>query len=154
MSKVADALSEAVIDAPPEVVFKQILDLFEGVSHWHTPNTDHKHRENTPLGKVGAIYDTTIRGQFPVKLTSKITKIVDNKLIEFEEGGDFIGTATWIFEASNGKTNLKFRWTAHPKKLLFVLLFPFMNVETTVEKGHRESNEQGFKLMNDYLTKK
>ncbi len=154
MPKVFDALSEAVIDAPPDVVFQEILNLFANVSQWHVPNTDHIPRKDTPVGKVGAIYDVMIHGNpVSIKLTSKITKIVENRLIEFEEGGDFVGTGTWIFEPSNGKTNLKFRWRTYPNKLMFKLMFPFLNV-ANLEKGHIESNMQGYRLMNEYLNKK
>jgi hypothetical protein len=154
MPKVVDALTETVINAPPEVVYKEILDLFAGDSQWHIPNTVKEHRSNTPLGKVGAIYDIKISGTgVAVKINSKITKIVENKLIEFEEGGDFAGTATWIFEPLDGKTDLKFRWNARPNTLLFKVFLNLFISPEKIEKNHIETNLQGFKLLNEYLNK-
>jgi hypothetical protein len=145
-----DVLDEAVIDSPPMVVYKAILDEYAGVTHWWMPYRESKPREDKPIIREGAIFDITVHGTVTPKFSEKITKIVEAKSIEVEFAGDFIGTGEWIFEPTDGKTKLKFQFNAKPKRLSFVLLSPFVNL------GKRHSNvmQKGFKALNSYLSKK
>ena len=145
-----DAFDEAVIDGPPLVVFKTILDEYAGITHWRMPLKESKIREGTPHGREGAIYDGTVHIRGTPKGSLKITKIVEGKLIEFEEEGDFVGTGIWTFEPTNGKTKIGYRWSGRPKRLLIRLLSPFINIR----KMHSDQQQKTFTALNSYLSKK
>jgi len=145
-----DALDEAVINSPPLVVFKAILDEAAGVTHWWTPYWESKLRGETPINREGAIFDITIPGKHTARFSARITKIVEGKLIEVEFTGDFTGTGTWTFEPTDGKTRLQYRWNVRPKKLSFVLVSPFIDMG----KIHSDVMQKGFKALNSYLSQK
>src|SRR3972149_11247776 len=123
-----DVTDEAVIDSPPLVVFEAILNEAAGVTHWWMPHWASKPRGETPIGRQGAIFDITVHRSGTPKFSSKIMKLVEGKLIEVEHEGDFAGTGTWTFEPKDGKTKVRFRWNVRPKRLLFVLVSPFINM--------------------------
>jgi len=145
-----DVTDEVIIDSPPLVVFKAILNEIAGVTHWWMPHLECRLRGETPVDREGAIFDVTIHGRWTPRWTAKITKIVEGRLIEVEQEGDFAGTGTWTFEPTDGKTKVRFRWNVRPKRLLFVLVSPFVNI------GKRHSNvmQKGFKALKSYLSQK
>jgi hypothetical protein len=145
-----DAFDEAVIDGPPLVVFKAILDEYAGVTHWRMPLMESKIREGTPVGREGAIYDGALHTFGTPKGSIKITKIVEGKLIEVEEEGDFVATGTWTFEPTNGKTKIGYRWSGRPKRLSIRLLSPFINIR----ERHSDLWQKVFIALNSYLSKK
>jgi hypothetical protein len=145
-----DVLDEAVIDSPPMVVYKAILNEYAGVTHWWMPHCELKPRRNTQVDREGAIVDVTIHTSGTPKFSFKMTKIVEAKSIEEECVGDFVGTGKWTFEPTDGKTKVQYRWNVRPKRLSFVLLSPFIDMG----KGHSETMQIGFKALNNYLSKK
>ncbi len=144
-----DAFDEAVIDSPPLIVFKAILDEYAGITHWRMPMVESKIREGTPHGREGAIYDGLRHTRGTPRGSLRITKIVEGKLIEFEEEGDFVGTGIWTFESANGKTEIGYRWSGTPKRLLIRLLSPFIDIK----KMHSEQQQKIFTALNSYLNK-
>ena len=145
-----DVVDETVIDSPPLIVFKAILNETAGITHWWMPDMALRLREETPIVCEGAIVDVTVHGPGTPKWTAKITKIVEGELIELEEEGDFAGTGTWTFEPSDGKTRIRFRWNVRPKRLLYVLMSHFVNIG----KSHSEVMQKGFRALNGYLNQK
>ena len=147
-----DVLDEAVIDSPPMVVYKAFLNELAGVTHWWMPYLELKLRGDMPIDREGAIVDVTNHTQRGVtsKYSWKITKIVEAKSVEVEIAGDFAGTGEWTFEPTDGKTKVKFRWNARPKRLIIVLVSPFVNIG----KRHSDVMQKGFKALNSYLSKK
>ena len=147
-----DVISEAVIDAPPMVVYKAILNEIAGVTHWWMPYMEFKLRGDIPIDREGAIFDATISptSRMNAKFSAKMTKIVEAKLIEEEIAGDFIGTGTWTFEPTDGKTKAQYRFNARTNGLLYSLFSPFVNYG----KRHSDIMEKGFKALNSYLSKK
>jgi uncharacterized protein YndB with AHSA1/START domain len=145
-----DAVDEAVIDKPPLLVFKAILDEHAGITHWWMPHWESKLRGETPMDHEGAIFDITVHGKHTPRFSAKITKIVEGKLIEMKDEGDFAGTGTWTFEPTDGKTRVRFRWNVRPKRLSFVLVSPFIDME----RFHSDKMQKGFKALNSYLTQK
>jgi hypothetical protein len=145
-----DAFDEVVIDGPSLVVFKAILDEYAGITHRRMPLKESKIREGTPHGREGAIYDGTVHIRGTPRGSLRITKIVEGKLIEFEEEGDFVGTGIWTFEPINGKTKIGYRWSGRPKRLLIRLLSPFINIR----KMHSDQQQKTFTALNSYLSKK
>ena len=104
-----------------------------------------------PIDREGAIVDVTIHDRgVTIKMTAKMTKIVEAKAIEEEVSGDFVGTGTWTFEPTDGKTKVQYRWKVRPKRLSFVLLSPFVDMG----KKHSDTMQKGFKALNSYLSKK
>jgi hypothetical protein len=144
-----DAFDEAVIDSPPLIVFKAILDEYAGITHWRMPLVESKIREGTPHGREGAIYDATRHTRGTPKGSLRITKIVEGKLIEVEEEGDFVGTGIWTFEPTNGKTKIGYRWSGRPKRLSFRLLSPFIDIR----RMHSDGMQKIFIALNSYLSK-
>jgi hypothetical protein len=80
----------------------------------------------------------------------KITKLVQNELIEFELGGDFVGTETWTFEPFDDKTKVQLRWVGATNRLLLSFFSPVVNVA----KMHSNAIQQGFVACNSYLCRK
>ncbi len=76
-----------------------------------------------------------------------MTKLVENKSIELEVAGDLIGTGTWIFEPTDGKTKAKYQFRVRTNSLLFSVLSPSVNLE----KGHSDEVQQVLKELNSYL---
>jgi uncharacterized protein YndB with AHSA1/START domain len=150
MPKNIDVVDEAVIDSPPMVVFKAILDEYAGVTHWWMPYYEPKPREDKPIIREGAIFDVTVHTSGTPKFSEKVTKIVEAKSIEVAIVGDFVGTGEWTFEPTDGKTKLQFRFNARPKRLSFVLLSPFVNIG----KRHSDVMQKGFNALESYLSKK
>jgi len=147
-----DVISEAVIDSPPMVVYKAILNEASGVTHWWMPYMEFKLRGDMPIDREGAIFDATINptSRMNAKFSAKLTKIVEAKLIEEEIAGCFVGTASWTFEPTDGKTKAQYRFNARTNGILYSLFSPFVNY------GKRNSDimEKGFKALNSYLSKK
>jgi hypothetical protein len=147
-----DAINEAVIDAPPMVVYKALLNEVAGVTHWWMPYMEFKLRGNIPIDHEGAIYDATISptSRMNAKFSAKLTKIVEGKLIEEEVAGCFIGTASWTFESIDGKTKAQHRFNARTNGLIYSIFSPFVDYK----KNHSDIMEKGFKALNSYLSKK
>jgi len=61
-----------------------------------------------------------------------------------------LGTGTWTFEPTDGKTKLRFRWNVRPKRPLFVLVRPFINIG----KLHSDVMQKGFKALNSHFSQK
>jgi hypothetical protein len=146
-----ELIDEAVIDAPSMAVYKAVLDEYAGVTHWFMPYIEYKPRGDTPV-REGTIVDAIInpKSRTKMKCSTKVTKLVEGKLIEEEYAGDFVGTGSWTFEPTDGKTKLQQRQNTKPNKLLFSIVAPFVKVE----KGHSETMQKGFKSLNSYLSKK
>jgi len=145
-----DAVDEAVIDSPALVVFRAILDEAAGVTHWWMPHWESKLRGETPIDRVGAVFDISIHGRGTPRFSGKITKIVEGELIEVEFGGDFVGTGTWTFEPVDRGTRVRYRWAVKPRRLSFVLLSPFIDMG----KAHSDVMQKGFKALGNYLSEK
>ena len=147
-----DVTDEAIIDSPPMVVYKSILNEYAGVTRWWMPHLEIKPRGNMPFDSEGAIFDLTVypTGRMNFKFSGKRTKIVEAKSIEEEYTGDWVGTGTFIFEPTDGKTKLQFRFNAKSNRLLFSLVSPFVNMG----KMHSDMIQKGFKSLNSYLSKK
>jgi uncharacterized protein YndB with AHSA1/START domain len=145
-----DVVDEAVIDSPPLVVFKAVLNEYAGVTHWWMPYLESKLRGETPIDQEGTVFDITVHGKHATRFSARITKLVEAKLIETKVEGDFAGTGTGTFEPRDGKTKVRFRWNVRPKRLSFRLLSPFIDMG----KPHSDVMQKGFKALDSYLSKK
>ena len=146
-------IDEAVIDSPPMVVYKAILDEIAGVTNWWMPYLEFKLRGDKPIVYEGAIFDLTIYPTSRItsfKVSAKVTKIVEAKSIELEMTGALVGTEYYTFEPTDGKTNLQIRLNARTNRLFFSLVSPFVNIG----KKHSDNMQKGFKALNSYLSKK
>ena len=158
MPQAIDALTEAVVDVPPEVAYREILKLYAGTSEWHFPNIRKRHRDDTPFECDGALYDVWVQARPPLTIhcIDKLVKKVDGRLLDFDETGDFRGSSTWIFEPSgDGGTTIKFRWLARPRRGLYVLLFTLFgsSIVEGIERSHKEMALHGFKLLEEHVKK-
>jgi uncharacterized protein YndB with AHSA1/START domain len=148
-----DVTDEAVIDAPPMEVYKAILTEFAGVTNWWLPYHGYKLRGELPIDHEGAIFDYIVFPKSRIassKISAKVTRIVEAKIIELELAGDFVGTEEWTFEPTKGKTKLKIRIIAKTNMLKASLFSPLVNIG----KGHSDNMQKGFKALNSYLSKK
>lgn len=144
------ACDEAIIDGPPDVVFKAILDEYSRVTHWWLPYSEQRQRGNLPINEEGSIVDLTIRTKRTrgtPNFSYKLTKIVKPKLIDVDISGDIAGKGEWTFESIEGKTRLKFEWDVKPRRLVYLLLSPFVDMG----KFHSEVMQYGYRALNDYL---
>ena len=144
-----DVLNETVIDSPPMVVYKAILNEYAGVTYWWMPTVEFKLRGDLPIEREGAIVDIIAHGNATAKVSVKMTKIVEAKSIEEEVAGDFEGTGKWIFDSTDGKTKVQFRFNVRTNRLLFSLASPFVNIG----KKHSDTMQKGFKALNSYLNR-
>ena len=145
-----DVTDEAVIDAPPKVVYKEMLDLFAGLTHWRMPHFEAKTRKDSPIGGENMISDIIIRGPMGLdsRFTTKVMKVEEGKSIVIDViGGDFIGTSMFTFESIDEKTHVSYRFAARPTKLLFNIISPL------VRKSHSNHIQNGYKSLNQYLNK-
>ncbi len=148
-----DVINEAVIDSPPLVVYKAILNEHAGVTHWWMPILEFKLMGNNPIDREGAIVVVTINPTSRIrsaKFSIKVTKIVEAKSIEYEVAGDFVGTGKWTFEPNDGKTKVQYRINFRLKRLSLILLSLFVDIG----KMHSDVIQKGFKACNSYLSKK
>lgn len=146
-----NVVDESIIDAPPLVVCKAILDELAGVSNWWLPDVETKVIGNIPPGRAGMISEIRVHRTGNARFTWKLTRIVDGELIDIKYGGDFAGNGKWTFEPVDGKTRIRFYWIdIVPKKVLFILVSPFIDLR----KSHSEVMHAGFKSLNNYLNKK
>ena len=102
-----EAFDEAVIDGPPDVVFKAILDEAAGVTHWWMPHWESKIRSETPIIKEGAVFDMTVHRTMTSKFSGLVTEIIEGEMIKTEFSGDIEGMGEWKFIPENGKTRLQ-----------------------------------------------
>jgi hypothetical protein len=116
------------------------------------PYFESKLRGDMPIDHEGAIVDITLHlgNGVTSKMTAKITKIVEAKLIEEEIAGGSVGTGTWTFEPTDGKTKVQYRSNSRTNSLLATLVSPFVDFG----KGHSDITQKGFQALNSNLSKK
>ena len=134
-------------------VYKAILNEYAGVTHWWMPCQESKLRGDIPIDREGVIVDITIhseRARGTPKFSYKLTKSVEAKSIEVEIAADIAGTGGWTFEPTDGKTKVQFRWNVRLKRLLYVLLSPFVDMG----KIHSGVMQKRYKALNSYLREK
>ena len=150
MAKV-DVTDEAIIEASPLAVYKALLNEVSGVTQWWMPYLQCKSRDGKLIDCEGGIFDAIIHpeSRLKVKVSCKITKMVEPKSILIEYTGDFIGTGEYTCEPVNEKTKLKFRFNVKTNNPLATIIAPFVNLA----KAHSEVMQQGFKACNSYLKK-
>ncbi len=142
-----DVTDEGIVDAPPNVVYRAILNELAGVTHWW-PHTVYRLRGEIPIDHEGAISDATAGNRLvTIRASFKVTKIVEDKSIEMEIAGDIEGNGKWIFEPTEGKTKVKYQFRVRTNSLLFSVVTPFVNLE----KGHSDEVRQVLKELNSYL---
>lgn len=146
-----DVTDEIIIDAPPMVVFRAILDEYSGITHFWMPHLEFKPRVAKLMDCEGGICDITARSHgLAANFSVKVIRIDPGKAINMELTGDLTGTENWIFEPLDGKTKVQLQWKGATNKLIFTLLSPI----ASAEKAHSESIQKGFKVLNAALTKK
>lgn len=150
---IIDVVDEGVIDAPPDIVCKAYLDEYAGLTHWHLPFSEMRHREGSPIGGENMITDITLHTRIGTesKFTTKITKVEEGKSIHIDYiGGDFIGTGVFTFTPFDGKTRISYRWTVRPTKLSHNIL----NIISPLARRHHSMVVQhGYKSLNEFLNK-
>jgi hypothetical protein len=146
-----DVADEFVVDASPKMVYKAILDMYAGVSSpWVSSTKVLKLRGGGSVCE-GAICDITVRAKgVTTKTSDKMTKIVEGKLIEYEETGDFVGSGKFTFEPTDGKTKMQLQRNVRTNRLLFSFLAHFINLKKT----HSDMAQQEIKALNSYLSQK
>ncbi len=147
------ASNEAIINGSPEIVYKAILNEYGGFTHWWTFIQESIPRGNVPIDQEGSLVDIVIhseRAKGTPKFTYKLTKMVEAKSIDVEVTGNIEGKAKWTFEpCDGGKTKVNFEWDVKPKRLMYMLLSPFVDMA----KIHSDVMQCGYKALNDYLAK-
>ena len=147
-----DSVDEIIIDSPPIVVYKALLDEVSGVTNWWMPHMAFKLKGDIPINHEGAVYEAIINptSRMNAKFSAKITKLVEGKLIEEEVSGSFVGTASWTFEPIDRKTRAQHRFNARTNGILYSIFSPFVDYR----KNHSDIMQKGFKALNNYLSKK
>ncbi len=145
-----DVTDEAVIDAPPVVVYRAFLDIYSGVTNWWAPHLKSTIRGSKPICE-GAVCDVVARSHGgSTKFSVKLVKAEEAKSIGFELSGAFLGTEEYSFEAVDGKTKVQLRFNGKTNSRMLSFLSSFMDVG----KVHSETIQKGFKACNEYICKK
>jgi len=146
-----DVTDEAIIDAEPSVVFKALLDEFEGAKNWWMPHWEAKPVGNVPFRQVGGIIDITVHRLGKPKFSAKSIEIIQDKFLKADFfKGDALGSGEWTLEPLEGKTKVRFRFNVKTNRLLFTLVSPIVNIANI----HSDVMQKGFKALNSYLSKK
>jgi hypothetical protein len=86
------------------------------------PHIEEKLRGDKKILQKGSVLDFKIHRFGTPTFTGRITDIIENQKIKMDFfEGDFIGAGEYTFEPVNGKTKIKFRWTAKSNKFLIAL---------------------------------
>ena len=131
--------------------YKALLDEISGITHWWMPYMAFKLKGIIPIDNEGAVYEATINptSRMNAKFSAKITKIAEAKLIEEEISGSFIGTASWTFESTDGKTKAVHRFNARTNGIMYSIFSPFVDYK----KNHSNIMQKGYKALNSYLNR-
>ena len=142
-----DVTDEAIINANPDVVYKAMMDEYDGKTNWAMPYQSSKLREGDTCGKVGALEEITVPAKIQLKFTAKTVEVKDNEMIRFNYEGDFVGEGLWKLERLDGKTKLSLRWRTSPSRLLLRILAPII----PIEKDHAKVMQGCFNNLNKFL---
>jgi uncharacterized protein YndB with AHSA1/START domain len=142
-----EVVDEALIDAPVTAVYRAVMDEYVGATSWWMPQMELRHRKDTLVGKEGMVVDMTVHGAGTPRFSEKISGITEGRSINIEYEGDFEGVGEWIFEPMDGKTKVKYRFNGRPKRLLFILISPFVDLG----KNHSKVMHKGFESLNNHL---
>ena len=144
-----DVTDEAIIEGPPLTVYNAFLNELSGISQWWMPNLQCTSRGGKLICNEGEIFDATIhpKNRLKVRVSCKITKLVEAKTIAIEYAGDFIGTGEYTFQPVEKRTKVKFRFKVKTNNPIATLIAPFMNVS----KAHSEVMQQVFEACNNFL---
>ena len=139
-----DAMNEAIIVGQPMEVYKALLNEVSGITNWWMPYMAFKLKGDIPIDHEGAVYEATISptSRMNAKFSAKLKKIVEGKLIEEEIAGCFIGTASWKFEPTNGKTKTVSQLNVRTKGLIYSIFAPFVSYEKTIETLWRKDSKR------------
>ncbi len=144
------AEDEAIIDADRAAVSKAIIDEAAGRTHWWLPHWEATPHGDIPPGRVGSMFDVTVRSGVTVRFTAKVVEINDARMrVEYVRGA-YRGKGTWSFEPEDGKTRLRFRWRVRPMGWLGWLLR--LSPSTAREaRSHHEVMKAGFAGLNRHF---
>lgn len=146
-----DVTDTAIINANPKIVYKAVIDGYDGKTKWWMPHLSSKIRNGSSSDKVGSLFDVTIHGIFPIKFTGKTVEVKNNEMIRVNYvEGSFSGEGLWKFEGSDGKTKLSFRWRTNPSGLLLRIVASFY----PIEKSHSRVMRAGFDNLNKFLARR
>ncbi|MFA5386030.1 MAG: SRPBCC family protein, partial [Eubacteriales bacterium] len=130
-----DVTDEAIINASPDVVYKAMVDEYNGKTSWWNPYLSSKLREEDYSGKGGTLCDVTVPGIMTVKFTTKTVEVKENEMIRMHYiDGAFRGEGLWKLEALNGKTKISFRWRVCPVWWSLRIFGPVLPVEKNHSK--------------------
>jgi uncharacterized protein YndB with AHSA1/START domain len=144
-----DVTDEILLAAPPEAVYRAVVDEHDGKTDWWAPHYTMRLRSGDSYDEVGTLLDNTVRvrGRFPIRFVTRTVAAEPNRSIRVEYiGGAFRGEALWRFEPEDGTTRLSLRWRTTPSGALRVL-----SRVLPVAKSHSETTEIGFENLNAFL---
>lgn len=145
-----DMTDEAIINAPPGIVFGALISEYDGKSHWWMPYVSSKPRSSgQSLTKIGSLFDLTIYGKPPMKITAKSSEIKVNESIRLEYiDGALRGEGLWKLEDLGEKTKCIFRFQVRTSGFLTGILAPFL----PIKKFHSNIMKAGFQNLNVFVT--
>jgi hypothetical protein len=143
-----NVVEEGILDTDPKRAFMTFLDELQGHTHWWMPHWESRLRKMAPVSDVGAVVDITVHRIANPGFSGRVTHIEPNRFIKVEFfDGDLRGSGEWLFEPADGKTKVQFRFHAYPRRLLYKLIFRFVNADAILTSVARA----GFKAWNRYL---
>jgi uncharacterized protein YndB with AHSA1/START domain len=143
-----DVLDEALINAPPNAVFRALIDQASGKAPWWLPDLEAEPRGTTQADRVGALTDVTVHRLGTPHFTARTVEAVPGQILRVQYvEGDIRGEGTWTLEPAGTQTLLRFRWRVRPHRWMFRLLAPFVDFG----RMHSEVMQIGFVRLSQYL---
>jgi uncharacterized protein YndB with AHSA1/START domain len=143
-----DVTDFAIIDAPPERVFRALADEYSGVTHWWK-EVECQQLGDIPFGQVGAVCLSTVRNRGVARFKWRTSEIISDHYMRFEYfDGDLEGFADVRLEPlGEDKTRLEYRWRVKTRGKASII-GPLLNIK----KRHSEVMRSGFAKLNEVLT--
>ena len=90
-----DVTNSALIVAAPDVVFRAIVDEFDGLTSWWSPYHSMQARRGASFAEPGAVVDNIVRahGKFPIEFATQTVDVEENARIglDYIEGSGDLG---------------------------------------------------------------
>jgi uncharacterized protein YndB with AHSA1/START domain len=143
-----DLVDEAVIAAPPDRVFRALVDYCAGKADWWKPHLRARMRGDVPPDEVGGVIDVRVGRLGLTRFANRTLEVVPGSLLRLAYiEGAFAGEGTWRFEPDAGGTRLSLRWNTRPGTRLMRVASRLMDVS----KVHRKVMVAGFAAIRRHL---
>lgn len=133
-----DVLDEAILDAPPSVVFQEFLSLGSGGAAWWLPYLRAEPVAGDATRVGGRMW---LHVQYGPKVLVEIREVIPDRLIRKEYiAGAFLGSSRLTFDPVPQGTHVRYHWVAQ----IADLRWRMVNRVFDFQKAHSRLVQHGF----------